>query len=61
MNDAEWFVHVNLKKASDGTTAVFKRSVDTYMIPMTRAELSGYRDLRVGGRAAPPMASGIAQ
>ncbi len=47
MNDAEWFVHVNLKKGADGRMTTFKRPVDDYVVPMTGEELSGYRGLRV--------------
>jgi succinate dehydrogenase/fumarate reductase flavoprotein subunit len=47
MNDAEWFVHVNLRKAPNGEMQLFKRPVDPYIVPMSRDELSGYRGLRV--------------
>jgi succinate dehydrogenase/fumarate reductase flavoprotein subunit len=49
MNDAEWFVHVNLRKGPSGEMELFKRPVDPYIVPMTREELSGYRSLRVPG------------
>ena len=53
MNDAEWFTHVNLKKGADGRMRLFKRPVDEYVIPMTRAELAGYHGLRVDAESAP--------
>jgi succinate dehydrogenase/fumarate reductase flavoprotein subunit len=53
MNDDEWFVHVNLKKGPDGAMVLFKRPVGEYVVPMSRAELSGYRDLRVSERSPP--------
>jgi succinate dehydrogenase/fumarate reductase flavoprotein subunit len=46
-NDAEWFVHVNLKKGPDGEMLLSKRPVEEYVVPMTREELSGYQGLRV--------------
>lgn len=60
MNDAEWFVHVNLKKGPDGEMHVFKRAVDEYIVPMTRDELSGYRGLRLAAEETPRVASGVA-
>jgi len=51
-NDAEWFVHVNLKKDDEGRMMLFKRKVDAYVIPMTRDELSGYSGLRVADKTA---------
>lgn len=50
-NDAEWFVHVNVKKGPDGTMTLFKRPVAEYVVPMTRDELAGYSRLRVGAGA----------
>jgi succinate dehydrogenase/fumarate reductase flavoprotein subunit len=47
MNDAEWFVHVNVRKGPNGEMQLFKRPVDAYIVPMTRDELSGYSALRV--------------
>ena len=52
MNDAEWFVHVNVKKGADGRMTMLKRPVDEYVVPMTQDELSGYRTLRVAETAA---------
>jgi succinate dehydrogenase/fumarate reductase flavoprotein subunit len=46
-NDAEWFVHVNVKKGPDGAMVLSKRPVEEYVVPMTRDELSGYQGLRV--------------
>jgi succinate dehydrogenase/fumarate reductase flavoprotein subunit len=57
-NDAEWFVHVNVKKDADGQMATFKRPVEEYVVSMTREELSGYRGLRVQARANGSTAEG---
>jgi succinate dehydrogenase/fumarate reductase flavoprotein subunit len=54
MNNDDWFVHVNIRKDADGRMALFKRPVDPYVVPMSRAELSGYHDLRVSERACGP-------
>ncbi len=60
MNDAEWFVHVNLKKGADDGMVLLKRPVEDYVVPMTRDELSGYRGLRLAERAKPAVADGMA-
>jgi len=60
MNDADWFVHVNVKKGDDGTMKLFKRPVDEYVVPMSREELSGYQRLRVETEATAAVA-GAAQ
>ena len=46
-NDAEWFVHVNLKKGPGGEMTTQKRPVEEYVVSMTPEELSGYHGLRV--------------
>jgi succinate dehydrogenase/fumarate reductase flavoprotein subunit len=61
MNDADWFVHVNIKKGEDGTMQLLKRPVDEYVVPMSREELSGYQRLRVGAEATAGAAAGAAQ
>ncbi|MBQ5940638.1 fumarate reductase/succinate dehydrogenase flavoprotein subunit [Massilia sp. AB1] len=45
-NDAEWFVHVQLKK-EDGHMRCFKRPVDPYIVPLDDQEKNAYRQLRV--------------
>jgi succinate dehydrogenase/fumarate reductase flavoprotein subunit len=50
-DNAEWFVHVNVKKGADGRMTLFKRPVADYVIPMTRDELAGYSRLRLGAGA----------
>ncbi|OON59929.1 fumarate reductase/succinate dehydrogenase flavoprotein subunit [Massilia sp. KIM] len=45
-NDAEWFVHVQLKK-EDGRMTCFKRPVDPYIVPLIEAEKHAYHRLRV--------------
>jgi succinate dehydrogenase/fumarate reductase flavoprotein subunit len=60
MNDAEWFVHVNLKKGADDEMELLKRPVEDYVVPMTKGELSGYRGLRLTEQANPVVAGGVA-
>lgn len=60
MNDAEWFVHVNLKKGADDEMVLLKRPVEDYVVPMTKGELSGYRGLRLAEQAKPAVAGGVA-
>jgi succinate dehydrogenase/fumarate reductase flavoprotein subunit len=52
MNDAEWFVHVNLKKGPDGKMQLFKRPVLPYVVPLDEGELRGYHGLRIAQGAA---------
>lgn len=45
-NDADWFVHVQLKK-EDGRMTCFKRPVAPYIVPLDEVEKDAYRRLRV--------------
>ena len=45
-NDAEWFVHVQLKKENDRMTC-FKRPIAPYIVPLDDSEKDAYRRLRV--------------
>jgi succinate dehydrogenase/fumarate reductase flavoprotein subunit len=45
-NDADWFVHVQLKK-QDGEMTCFKRPVAPYIVPLDDNEKDAYRRLRV--------------
>jgi succinate dehydrogenase/fumarate reductase flavoprotein subunit len=47
LDDENWFVHVNLKRASDGTMKVFKRPVEPYVVPLDETELKNYRRIRI--------------
>lgn len=47
LNDAEWFVHVNLRRGSDGSMELYKRPVAPYEIPLDHAELRAYHRLRI--------------
>jgi succinate dehydrogenase/fumarate reductase flavoprotein subunit len=47
LDDENWFVHVNLRKAADGSMQTYKRPVEPYVIPLDRAERRGYHGLRV--------------
>lgn len=47
MDDDNWFVHVNLKKAEDGRMILFKRSVAPYVVELSRDELRSYHSHRV--------------
>ena len=43
----DWFVHVNVKKGTDGQMTLLKREVAEYVVAMSREELAGYHGLRV--------------
>jgi succinate dehydrogenase/fumarate reductase flavoprotein subunit len=45
-NDADWFVHVQLKK-EDGRMTCFKRAVAPYIVPLDEREKHAYRQLRL--------------
>jgi succinate dehydrogenase/fumarate reductase flavoprotein subunit len=47
MDDAHWFVHVNIKRGENGAMNLFKRSVEPYIVPLDREELRGYHALRI--------------
>ena len=52
MDDARWFVHVNLRKDERGQMTVLERSVAPYVVPLDDGERRGYHHLRVGGPEA---------
>ena len=52
MDDANWFVHVNLKKGEDGAMNLFRRPVEPYVIPLGAEELRSYHRLRIETMAA---------
>ena len=52
LDDDNWFVHVNLKKDEQGQMSVFKRPVAPYVVPLEKAELRGYHDLRIEQESA---------
>lgn len=47
MDDARWFVHVNLRKGPDGAMEAIERPVEPYVVPLDGAELRGYHGLRI--------------
>jgi succinate dehydrogenase/fumarate reductase flavoprotein subunit len=47
MDNENWFVHANIKKAEDGSMTLFKRPVEPYIIPMDEEELTEYHRLRI--------------
>jgi len=51
MDDANWFVHVNLKKSSTGDMELFTRPVAPYVVPLDETELRGYHGLRIQSAA----------
>ena len=46
-DDEHWFVHVNLRKGSNGEMTLFKRPVEPYVVPLNDAELTDYRKIRI--------------
>jgi len=55
MDDANWFVHVNLKKGFEDEMRLFRRPVEPYVIPLNEEELRTYHRLRID--TAEPAAS----
>jgi succinate dehydrogenase/fumarate reductase flavoprotein subunit len=51
MDDANWFVHVNLKRDEHGAMQLFKRPIDPYIVPLDESELRGYHHLRIAAAA----------
>jgi succinate dehydrogenase/fumarate reductase flavoprotein subunit len=47
MNDARWFVHVNLRKSADGKMEAVERPVAPYVVALDADERSAYHRLRV--------------
>jgi succinate dehydrogenase/fumarate reductase flavoprotein subunit len=52
MDDANWFVHVNLKKGADGAMNLFRRPVEPYVVSLDAEELRSYHRLRIESLAA---------
>ena len=46
-DDANWFVHVNVKKDEKGAMSLFKRPVAPYVVPIEAEEQESYRNLRI--------------
>ena len=46
-NDKDWFVHVQVKKGSDGKMTCFTRPIEPYLIPLDEEEKSAYQKLRI--------------
>jgi len=47
LDDANWFVHVNLSKGEADQMQLFKRPIEPYIVPLDREEMRGYHGLRV--------------
>ena len=58
IDDANWFVHVNLRKGADGQMQAFKRPVAPYIVPLDDDERRSYYRIRVPGAAAAPASPG---
>jgi len=62
MNDADWFCHVNLRKAADGTMEALKRPVAPYLFPLSEEELRSYHRIRIpSGETKPRATNGAAE
>jgi succinate dehydrogenase/fumarate reductase flavoprotein subunit len=53
MDNANWFVHANLKRGADGSMLHFTRPIDPYVVPLDEKEMKTYQHLRIeaGGTA----------
>ena len=51
LDDDAWFVHVNLRKASDGRMEAFKRAVAPYVVSLDAGERRSYYRIRVPATA----------
>jgi succinate dehydrogenase/fumarate reductase flavoprotein subunit len=47
MDNEDWFVHVNLKRAQNGEMRLFKRPVEPYVVPLDEDEIDSYHKLRI--------------
>jgi succinate dehydrogenase/fumarate reductase flavoprotein subunit len=52
LNDADWFVHVNLVKDENGQMQAFKRALEPYLVRVDRTELRSYYDIRIAQELA---------
>jgi succinate dehydrogenase/fumarate reductase flavoprotein subunit len=46
-NQADWAVHVQIKKDSDGEMSVFKRALEPYLVEPAETEKNIYQQLRI--------------
>jgi len=46
-DDARWFVHVNVRKAADGSMGLLERPVAPYVVPLSDDELRSYSQVRI--------------
>ncbi len=56
MDDANWFVHVDLVKGADGQMKAYKRPVMPYVVPLDEQELRSYYRIRVPEQTEPTLA-----
>jgi len=47
MDDARWFVHVNLRKSAEGKMEAIERPVAPYVVPLDPDERQAYHRLRI--------------
>lgn len=47
MDNANWFVHANLKRGADGSMLHFTRPIDPYVVPLDEKEMRTYQHLRI--------------
>ena len=47
MDDANWFVHVNLKRDVEGSMKLFRRPVEPYIVPLNTEDMRSYHRLRL--------------
>ncbi len=46
-NDADWFVHVQVKKGANGEMICFTRPIEPYIVPLDEEEKTAYQKLRI--------------
>ena len=46
-NDADWFVHVQVKKGADGDMTCFTRPIEPYIVALDEEEKTAYQKLRI--------------
>ncbi len=46
-NDADWFVHVQVKKDADGNMSCFTRPIEPYIVALDEEEKTAYQKLRI--------------
>jgi succinate dehydrogenase/fumarate reductase flavoprotein subunit len=57
MDNANWFVHANLKRGEDGSMIHFTRPIDPYVVSLDEKEMKTYQHLRIETRTENPEAA----